>query len=225
MMMKKYDEIEKYLDEIIPNPKCELDYFNDYSLLISIMLSAQTTDKRVNEVTKVLFDKYESLEELKNASYNDLKEIIKPLGNYTRKAFNVKEIARILHDNYEGKVPSNREVLETLPGVGRKTANVFLAEFLSVPAIAVDTHVERVTKRLKLVKSEANVLIIEKALMSNIQESLWGKRHLQLVLFGRYFCKAKNPLCKDCKLQKLCGYFQEEKEKSTKKKKVTKVIS
>ena len=202
--MKKYDVIEKYLDEIISEPKCELDYFNDYSLLIAIMLSAQTTDKRVNEVTKVLFQKYPTLETLKDADYNDLKEIIHPLGNYTRKAFNVREIAKILCDEYEGKVPSNREILENLPGVGRKTANVFLAEYLNEPTIAVDTHVERVAKRLDLVNEKANVLTIEKTLMENISKENWGKRHLQLVLFGRYFCKAKKPLCDECQLKKIC---------------------
>ena len=209
MMMKKYNEIETYLDELIPNPKCELNYFNDYSLLISIMLSAQTTDKRVNEVTKILFDKYKSLEELKKANYNDLKEIVMPLGNYTRKAFNVKEIARILLDDYDGIVPHDREKLETLPGIGRKTANVFLAEYLHLPAIAVDTHVLRVTKRLGLVKDNANVLIVEKALMANIQKENWSKRHLQLVLFGRYHCKAIKPDCVNCKLKKICNYYKE----------------
>ena len=209
MMMKKYKLIEEYLDELIPNPKCELDYFNDYSLLIAIMLSAQTTDKRVNEVTKKLFSKYKSLDALKNANYNDLKIIIKPLGNYTKKAFNVKEIARILHDDYNDKVPKEKEVLETFPGVGRKTANVFLSEFCQVPAIAVDTHVERVCKRLNLVKQDANVLIIENALMANINKENWGKRHLQLVLFGRYFCKAKKPECNNCNLQKMCEYYKE----------------
>lgn len=209
MMMKKYNEIETYLDELIPNPKCELNYFNDYSLLISIMLSAQTTDKRVNEVTKILFDKYKSLEELKKANYNDLKEIVMPLGNYTRKAFNVKEIARILLDEYGGIVPSDREKLETLPGIGRKTANVFLAEYLHLPAIAVDTHVLRVTKRLGLVKDNANVLIVERALMANIQKENWSKRHLQFVLFGRYHCKAMKPDCVNCKLKKICNYYKE----------------
>ena len=203
--MKKYEVIENYLDEIIPNPKCELDYFNDYSLLIAIMLSAQTTDKRVNEVTKVLFSKYHSLDELKKDDNNDLKEIIKPLGSFTRKAFNVKEISRILHDEYQDKVPESREILETLPGVGRKTINVYYAEYLKKPAIAVDTHVERVAKRLDLVKKNANVLMIENALMANIKKENWGKRHLQLVLFGRYFCKAKNPNCSNCKLQKICS--------------------
>ncbi len=213
MKTKKYDLIEKYLEELIPNPKCELNYFNDYSLLIAIMLSAQTTDKRVNEVTKVLFDKYKTLEELKKANYNDLKDIIKPLGSYTRKAFNVKEIAHILKDNYNGIVPKEREILETLPGVGRKTANVFLAEYYNYPFIAVDTHVERVSKRLQLVKNKDTVLEIEKTLMKNINKDNWAKRHLQLVLFGRYNCKAKKPLCSDCKLKDICHFYKQSNKK------------
>lgn len=206
MMMKKYDLIENYLDELIPNPKCELDYFNDYSLLIAIMLSAQTKDSRVNEVTNILFSKYKNLEELKNADFKDLQEIIKPLGSFNKKAFNVKEIARILLSEYGGNVPIEREKLEELPGVGRKTANVFLAEYLNIPAIAVDTHVERVSKRLKLVKKDDTPLIIEKVLMKNIKKENWAKRHLQLVLFGRYYCKAKNPECTSCKIRNLCNY-------------------
>lgn len=203
--MKKYKIVEDYLDELIPNPKCELNYFNDYSLLIAIMLSAQTTDKRVNEVTKVLFDKYKTLEELSNANITDLENIIHPLGNFRKKAYNVKEIARILNDEYKGIVPSNRNILETFPGVGRKTVNVFYSEYLSIPAIAVDTHVERVCKRLKLAKNDDNVLEIEKKLMRNFNKENWNKRHLQLVLFGRYFCKAKNPECANCKLVNICN--------------------
>ena len=208
-MKKKYSIIEDYLDYLIPNPSCELNYFNDYSLLIAIMLSAQTTDKRVNEVTRVLFNKYKDLEKLKDAQLNDLKEIIRPLGNYNRKALNVKEIARILTDEYKGIVPKTREELERLPGIGRKTINVYYAEYLHIPAIAVDTHVERVTKRLSIVKESDDVLIIEKKLMNNIKKENWGKRHLQLVLFGRYFCKAKKPACDNCKLKSICQYYQE----------------
>ena len=203
--MKKYSILEDYLDELFPNPKCELEYFNDYSLLIAIMLSAQTTDKRVNEVTKVLFDKYKSLKELSKAKISDLERIIYPLGNYKKKAFNVKEIARIINDDYLGIVPKEREILESLPGVGRKTVNVYFSEYLNIPAIAVDTHVERVCKRLKLAKNGDNVLNIEKKLMKNIKKDNWGRRHLQLVLFGRYFCKAKKPECKTCKLKEICS--------------------
>jgi len=202
--MNKYELIEKYLDELIPNPVCELNYFNDYSLLIAIMLSAQTTDKRVNEVTKELFSKYNSLNELKEADFKDLKDIIRPLGSFNKKAFNVKEMARILVDDYNGVVPQEREILENLPGVGRKTANVFLSEYLHLPAIAVDTHVERVTKRLTLVRTNSNVKVIERTLMRNIKKDNWSRRHLQLVLFGRYYCKAKKPLCDDCQLKDIC---------------------
>ncbi len=206
--MKNYKIIEDYLDELFPNPKCELNYFNDYSLLIAIMLSAQTTDKRVNEVTKVLFGKYDSLDKLKKASLNDLERIIYPLGNFKKKAYNVKEIARILDEDYQGIVPSDREILETFPGVGRKTVNVFYGEYLDIPAIAVDTHVERVTKRLKLANHPDNVLTIEKKLMKNIDKSNWSKRHLQLVLFGRYYCKAKKPECVNCKLKDICREYK-----------------
>ncbi len=202
--MKKYELIENYLDELFPNPKCELNYFNDYSLLIAIMLSAQTTDKRVNEVTKVLFEKYNSLDKLKEANISDLERIIYPLGNYKKKAYNVKEIARIIIDEYNGLVPENREDLEKFPGVGRKTVNVYYAEYLNIPAIAVDTHVERVCKRLKLVNENDNVLTIEKKLMKNINKENWSKRHLQLVLFGRYHCKAMKPECLNCKLKSIC---------------------
>ena len=204
--MKKYKIVEDYLDELIPNPKCELNYFNDYSLLIAIMLSAQTTDKRVNEVTNVIFKKYNSLTKLKKANLSDLEKIIYPLGNFKKKAYNVKEIARIIDEEYNGIVPTNREILESFPGVGRKTVNVFYTEYLSIPAIAVDTHVERVTKRLKLAKDEDSVLDIEKKLMKNIKKENWGKRHLQLVLFGRYYCKAKKPECVNCKLKDICKY-------------------
>ena len=203
--MKNYNIVENYLDELFPNPKCELNYFNDYSLLIAIMLSAQTTDKRVNEVTKVLFSKYDSLDKLKEAKLSDLESIIYPLGNFRKKAYNVKEIARIINEEYKNNVPSDRNILEKLPGVGRKTVNVYFSEYLGVPAIAVDTHVERVCKRLGLAKEKDNVLDIEKKLMKNIKKENWGKRHLQLVLFGRYFCKAMKPVCENCKLKEICN--------------------
>lgn len=202
--MKNYNIIENYLDELFPNPQCELNYFNDYSLLLAIMLSAQTTDKRVNEVTNVLFNKYKSLNELAEAKILDLEKIIYPLGNYKKKAFNVHEIAKIIIKKYDGVVPKERDELENLPGVGRKTVNVYFSEFLNIPAIAVDTHVERVCKRLSLAKKDDNVLQIEQKLMKNIQKDNWSRRHLQLVLFGRYFCKAKKPECANCKLKEIC---------------------
>jgi len=198
------NEIESYLEYLFPNPKCELLYNNDYELLIAIVLSAQSTDRRVNSVTPVIFERYPTLDELKSANINDLETIIHPVGSYHKKAYYVKEIARIIVDDYNGIVPRDREILETLPGVGRKTINVFLSEYYNEPAIAVDTHVERVSKRLGIASKNDNVLTIEKKLMRKFNKEYWGKRHLQMVLFGRYYCKAVKPECKNCKLISIC---------------------
>lgn len=199
--------IEEYLDYLFPDPKCELNYTKDYELLIAIMLSAQSTDKRVNSVTPIIFNKYNTLEALKDASLSDLETIIRPVGSFRKKSFYTKEIARILVDECEGVVPTDREKLESFPGVGRKTVNVFLSEFYNYPAIAVDTHVERVSKRLKLATLKDDVLKVEKKLMKKFDKSLWSKRHLQLVLFGRYYCKAVKPECENCRLKDICrGY-------------------
>ncbi len=201
MMMNR---IEEYLDYLFPDPKCELNYTKDYELLIAVVLSAQSTDKRVNSVTPILFSKYPSLEALKNASVKDLELIIGPVGSYHKKSLYVLNIAEKLCDEYNGIVPRDREILESFQGVGRKTANVFLSEFYNEPAIAVDTHVERVSKRLRLAYAKDNVLTIEKKLMKKFPKESWSKRHLQMVLFGRYYCKAVKPLCDDCKLKDIC---------------------
>ena len=201
--MKK-NSIDLYLDELFPNPKCELNYNSDYELLIAIVLSAQSTDKRVNSVTNELFSKYNSLKALKKASIEDLEAIIRPVGSFRRKASYIKNIATIIDDSYSGVVPRDRDLLIKLPGVGRKTANVFLGEFYNMPCIAVDTHVERVSKRLKLASKNDDVFKIEKKLEKCFSKEDWAKRHLQLVLFGRYFCKALKPECKDCKLKDIC---------------------
>lgn len=200
----KNELICQYLDELFENPKCELNYKSDYELLIAIVLSAQSTDKRVNQCTEILYDRYKSLEELKNANIRDLESIIRPVGSFRRKSEYVKEIATILVDKYHGVVPTDREILESFPGVGRKTTNVFLGEYYHYPAIAVDTHVERISKRLKLAKKKDNVLEIEKKLMKVYKKEEWAKRHLQMVLFGRYHCKAKKPNCPNCKLKEIC---------------------
>lgn len=200
----KTSRIEAYLDLLFPNPKCELLYNKDYELLIAIMLSAQSTDKRVNMVTPIIFSKYPSLEMLKNADLNDLENIIRPVGSFRKKSIYVKEIARLLVDEYNFSVPTDRDLLETFPGVGRKTANVFLSEFYGMPAIAVDTHVERVSKRLRLAYMNDDVRKIENKLMKKFKKEVWAKRHLQMVLFGRYYCKAIKPECDGCKLNDIC---------------------
>lgn len=200
----KTNRIEEYLDYLFPEPKCELTYNTDYELLIAIVLSAQSTDKRVNTVTPIIFDKYKSLKDLKEADLRDLEQIIRVVGSQHKKASYIKEIARILDDEYNGVVPRDREELIKFPGVGRKTANVFLSEYYNEPAIAVDTHVERVSKRLGLANKNDNVLEIENKLMKKLKKEVWAKRHLQLVLFGRYHCKAIKPECSNCKLVDIC---------------------
>ena len=202
----KTNKIMDYLDELFPNPKCELTYFNDYSLLMAIVLSAQSTDKRVNMVTPIIFNKYKTLEDLSNADLEDLENIIRPVGSFRKKSIYLKEIANILVNKYSGVVPKDKESLVLLPGVGGKTANVFLSEFYNYPAIAVDTHVERVSKRLKLAYMKDDFKKVEEKLMKKFPKDKWARLHLQLVLFGRYHCKAINPNCKNCKLKDVCRY-------------------
>ena len=200
----KIAKIEEYLDELFPNPKCELNYNKDYELLIAVMLSAQTTDKRVNMVTSVLFSKYPNLDSLSKAEIDDIKDIIKPIGTFNKKALNIKLIANSLIKDYDGVVPNNRVYLESLPGVGRKTTNVVLANLFNAPLIAVDTHVKRVSVRLGLAKESDDVLIIEKKLMKRFPKDKLARLHHQLVLFGRYHCKAIKPNCSNCKLIDIC---------------------
>ncbi len=204
MKMNKVAEIEEYLDELFPNPRCELNYHKGYELLLAVVMSAQTTDKRVNSVTPILFDRYPTLEELGNASLSDLEQIIKPIGSFRKKASFIKEIARRLHEEFHDQVPNDSAVLQSFPGVGRKTANVVLSNLYDVPAIAVDTHVERVSKRLGLAKQEDTVLQVEEKLMRKYDKANWSKRHHQMVLFGRYYCKAIKPECEECHLKNIC---------------------
>lgn len=198
------NDILNYMDFLFPNPKCELNYQKDYELLIAVMLSAQTTDKRVNQVTEILFKKYPSLKELSNASLEDISEIIRPIGTYQRKASNVIAIASNLINEKDGKVPNDRNYLESLPGVGRKTTNVVLSNLYHEPCIAVDTHVSRVSKRLGLVDEDDDVLVIEEKLNKIFPKETLGRLHHQLVLFGRYYCKALKPDCQNCQLKKYC---------------------
>ena len=202
--MNRVEKIEEYLEELYPDAHCELNYSKDYELLLAVMLSAQTTDKRVNKVTKVLFKKYDTLEKLSKADIKDLEDIIKEIGTYHKKAVFLKEIAETLTKDYNSVMPRDRNTLEKLPGVGRKTVNVVLGELGLEPTIAVDTHVNRVSKRLKLAKDTDSVLEVEKKLKRKIKRENWVKRHHQLIFFGRYHCKAVKPECKNCKLKDIC---------------------
>ncbi len=198
-------EIMVGLDKLIPNPICELEYTKDYELLIATVLSAQSTDKRVNMVTKELFQKYD-LKGLANIDIKTLEQIIRPVGTFQRKAQYIKAIAQSLIRDYEGKVPNDRDYLESLAGVGRKTTNVVLSNLFNVPAIAVDTHVFRVAKRLDLAALEDDVFEVEQKLMQFFPKDKWSRLHHQLVLFGRYYCKSKNPECLKCPFQHKCKY-------------------
>lgn len=195
-------EVVEGLNKLIPNPKCELIYNKDYELLISIVLSAQSTDKRVNLVTKELF--VFNLEEIANMSLEEIEKIIKSVGTYHRKSLYIKEIANRLLNDYCGIVPNNRKYLENLPGVGRKTANVILSMIFDVPTIAVDTHVLRVSKRLELVNEFDDAFSAEQKLMKLFPKEIWNKLHLQLVLFGRYICKSKKAECEKCPFKSTC---------------------
>ena len=194
----------EYLDYYIPNPKCELNYSTDYELLIATVLSAQCTDKRVNEVTKILF-KY-NLEEISLMSFDDIEKIIRSCGSYTKKAVYVKNIADILLHDYNGKVPNSREILETFPGVGPKTCSVVLKNIYNVPAIPVDTHVERVCKRLGIVFNNATPRAVEEILKNEIPVDKWNRVSEQILLFGRYYCRAINPKCNNCLFKDFCKY-------------------
>lgn len=198
------EKIVNYLDELFPNPKCELNYTKDYELLIAVMLSAQTTDKRVNEVTAILFDKYPTIESLSYANQEDIIDIIRPIGTFNVKSKNVIEIAKSLVENTNGIVPNDRKYIESLNGVGHKTANVVLSNLYDENCVAVDTHVSRVSIRLGIAKKDDDVLAIEKKITKKFKGFSLKRLHHQLVLFGRYYCKAKNPECENCKLREIC---------------------
>ena len=204
------NDFNKKLDLMFPDARCELNYNKDYELLIATVLSAQCTDKRVNEVTKVLFDKYD-INSLAKADKKDIEKIIWSCGSYNKKSSYIIEIANSLVNNYNGVVPNDREYLESLPGVGRKTTNVVLSNLYDVPAIAVDTHVERVSKRLRIARKNDNVLTVEKKLEKMIPKELWSRSHHQLVLFGRYICKARGPECNKCAFFEDCNCKEKNK--------------
>lgn len=205
MMKSNVNAILEKLDLMIPNPKCELEYSKPYELLMATVLSAQCTDSRVNQVTKVLWDHF-TLATLASAPIKEVERIIYPVGTYHNKAHYLIDIANRLIKDHNGEVPNDFNYLVTLPGVGRKTANVVLSNIYDRPAIAVDTHVYRTSHRLRLVPKNKNVYETEQYLMKVIPQDKWSRLHHQLVLLGRYTCKAKNPLCENCLLKEYCHY-------------------
>ena len=203
-MKTNISSLLSYLDELFPHAQCELFYTKDYELVIAVMLSAQTTDKSVNAVTNVLFKKYQSLDALNIASLEEIEEVIKPIGLYKNKAKNLKGIVKDLVERFNYQVPSDKDLLMTLPGVGNKTAGVIRAEIFHIPDLPVDTHILRISKRLGLANQKDEPIDVERKLKKVIPEERWIKSHHQLIHFGRYFCTARSPKCAECKIKNFC---------------------
>lgn len=204
MIKTKQDRILNTFDEMFPDARCVLNHSNNLELLVAVMLSAQTTDESVNKLTTHLFQKYKTVDDYANASLPDLESDLHSIGLYRNKAKNIKAMAEALQTRFNGVVPASHDALISLPGVGRKTANVVMAEGFGYPAIAVDTHVERISKRLGFAKTNDTVLTVEKKLMKTIPKNRWIKTHHQMIFFGRYHCKATSPHCKECPLVDIC---------------------
>jgi len=194
------------IDEMFPNAKGELDWETPFQLLIAVILSAQTTDKGVNKATPALFAKFPDAESLAGAEVSEVEACIKTIGLYRTKAKNIIRTAQMLVQDFNSELPRDKKTLQLLPGVGRKTANVVLGEAFGVPGIAVDTHVERIAKRLDLVPQKATVLEVEEKLMKWIPKEDWTQSHHQLIFFGRYHCTAKKPQCEICSVIEYCKY-------------------
>lgn len=192
------------MGEMFPSAHCELNHTNPFELIIAVSLSAQCTDALVNKVTKNLFEKYKTPEDYLHVPLEELQNDIRSIGLYRNKAKNIQGLCRIILDRYNGQIPADRDELITLPGVGRKTANVVVSVAFGIPAIAVDTHVERVSKRLGMCRWKDSVLEVEKTLMRKVPMEDWSIFHHRLIFFGRYHCKAQNPQCDICPLLELC---------------------
>ncbi|MCD4839318.1 endonuclease III [Neobacillus sedimentimangrovi] len=192
------------IGEMFPDAHCELNHSNPFELIIAVSLSAQCTDALVNKVTKDLFKKYKSPEDYLKVSLEELQNDIRSIGLYRNKAKNIQKLCRMVLEEYNGEIPADRDELTKLPGVGRKTANVVVSVAFGIPAIAVDTHVERVSKRLGICRWKDSVLEVEKTLMRKVPKEEWSITHHRLIFFGRYHCKAQNPQCPSCPLLDLC---------------------
>lgn len=206
--MVKNEDINKILDileDTYPEAECALHHKNVYQLIVAVALSAQTTDKSVNQVTPALFEKYPTPYELAEADPEEVAEYIKRIGMYKTKSKNIIGLAKSLIENYEGKVPDDYDALVSLPGVGRKTANVVLSVGFGHQRIAVDTHVFRVANRIGLT-GEKDVLKTELALMERLPENRWSRTHHSLIYHGRQCCDARKPKCHECAISSYCDY-------------------
>jgi len=192
------------MGEMFPEARCELNHSSPFELLVAVMLSAQATDESVNRLTKTLFRKYQVPQDYLQVPLSELEQDIRTIGLFRNKAKNIQSMCRILVDEWDGRVPESHEALVALPGVGRKTANVVVSNAFGVPAFAVDTHVERVSKRLGLAKPEDSVLEVERKLNRIVLREEWTLSHHRFIFFGRYHCKAQSPRCGSCPLLDLC---------------------
>ncbi|NLN51113.1 MAG: endonuclease III [Acholeplasmataceae bacterium] len=209
--MDKVTKIITVLEEMFPKAKAELDFSNNYQLLVAVILSAQTTDIAVNRVTPAFFAKYPTPEKLAKANPKDVENIIKSIGLFRNKSRHLIAAAKLIETRFNGLIPNTRKDLESLPGVGRKTANVVLANAFGIPTLAVDTHVHRVSIRLGLVNKDDNVYKTEQKLYKIFPQDKWIKLHHQLIFFGRYQCLAKKPKCGSCALFEICVYEKKDK--------------
>ena len=204
----KYAYITDYFTKNNPNASSELNYSNAFELCVAVVLSAQCTDKRVNIVTPRLFERYPTPFAMAEAEVNDILEFIKSVSYPNNKAKHLSGLAKVLVEKFNGEVPQTLETLQTLPGVGRKTANVILSVIFQQPAMAVDTHVFRVSARIGLVENAKTPLETEKQLMAHFPESVLGLAHHWLILHGRYVCLARRPKCKECGIKSVCDYYE-----------------
>ncbi|BDH61422.1 endonuclease III [Lysinibacillus sp. PLM2] len=210
---KQWEHCLDEMDRMFPDAHCELVHDNPFELTIATLLSAQCTDALVNKVTKNLFQKYKTPEDYLAVSLEELQQDIRSIGLYRNKAKNIQLLCEKLINEFDGQIPQTREELVTLPGVGRKTANVVLSVAFNIPALAVDTHVERVSKRLGLCRLKDTVLEVEETIMKKTPKEKWSKTHHQLIFFGRYHCKAQNPQCSTCPLLDECREGQKRLKK------------
>lgn len=206
--MKEINKILDVLEDTYPDAKCELNYTTPFELLIATILSAQCTDIRVNKVTESLFEKYNTPKAFANLSIEEISQEIKSCGLYKSKSQKIKETSQILLNDYNEEVPDTLEQLIKLPGVGRKTANVVLSNVFNVDAMAVDTHVFRVSNRIGIVKTKTPEKT-EFELMDAIPKSRWSHAHHLLIFHGRRICKARKPECEICPIKNDCNYYKE----------------
>lgn len=207
ILKNKYKYIVEYFEKNMPVAESELNFENPYQLIVAVILSAQCTDKRVNMTTPALFERYPDADALSKASVEDIYGLIKSISYPNNKAKNLLGMAKTLMSDFQGVVPDDVEKLQTLPGVGRKTANVVASVAFNKPAMAVDTHVFRVSARIGLTKNAKNPLETERQLVRYIPESVIPKAHHWLILHGRYVCKARKPECEKCGINTICEYF------------------